>query len=134
MKKTAVVIILFVFCNILVLVSKYFYSDDISTGTFPGDLVVTEGSYTGRGAGFVSDIVVEVVFERIDSGQTVMSMISVLESDEVGNYWTPVKDKIITEVLKNQHTDIDSVTGATESSQGLLEAIKNARKKAISRY
>lgn len=134
MKKIAVIIILFILCNILVLINKYSYKDDTGTATFSEELIIKEGSYTGRGAGFADDIVVEVVFEKINSGQPVMTGIRVVESDEVGKYWDPVKDKIITEVLKNQSADIDSVTGATESSLGLLEAIKDARKRAISRY
>ena len=37
---------------------------------------------------------------------------------------------VVKNVLKNQNTDVDTVSGATYSSKGLLGAIKNALKQA----
>ena len=61
--------------------------------------------------------------------------IRVVKCEEVGKYWRPVKKRVIEEVIKRQSAEgIDTVTGATESSQGLIEAIKDAQEKAIRRY
>ena len=41
-------------------------------------------------------------------------------------YFSQAKSAIIDEVIKTQSTDVSTVSGATYSSQGLIEAIKNA--------
>ena len=56
--------------------------------------------------------------------------IRITGADEIKSHWIKVKNRIIDEVLQRQSTKVDLVTGATESSRGLLEAIENARKKS----
>lgn len=90
------------------------------------------GRYAGIGKGFVDKISVEIVYEKNSRGEVVMTEINILESSEIRKYWIIARDTVIREVLRRQDTSVDAVTGATESSRGLLEAIENARKKAYS--
>ena len=87
--------------------------------------------FTGKGKGFVGDIEVMVFFESENASmEVVMTKIEIIKSEEIRAKWLLAKKKIIEKVLSSQSLDVDVVTGATASSKGLLEAIKDARKKA----
>ena len=131
MKKIIVVIILIIIVSLLNYIDKNVVND--RSYELPVEITAQEGTYTGKGEGFVSEIIVEVTFKKID-GKVVMTDIKVMKSDEIKKYWVLAKENIISEVLKKQDVDIDAVSGATQSSIGLLEAIKDARKKSIIRY
>lgn len=56
-------------------------------------------------------------------------------ASSLSGYQPPVyaaqeQSETVKNVLKNQNTDVDTVSGATYSSKGLLGAIKNALKQA----
>ncbi|MFH1415223.1 MAG: FMN-binding protein [Elusimicrobiota bacterium] len=96
------------------------------------EYIINTGRYTGTGKGFVDKISVEIVYEKNSQGEIIMTEINILDSSEIRNYWIIARDTVIREVLRRQDTSVDAVSGATESSHGLLEAIENARKKAYS--
>ena len=92
-----------------------------------------EGVYTGVGEGFAGEIKLEVRFERVDSnvkGDVEITGIQVLYSEDIERYWNPVLDKLKPAVIEKQTTDIDAVTGATSSSRGFLNAVRDAKRKA----
>ncbi len=90
-----------------------------------------EGVYRGTARGFVSDIEVEVKFERSKPGEEVrMTRISVVSSREVKRYWDKVLEELKPLVLETQSTSVDAVTGATGSSRGFLEAVEDAKRRA----
>ena len=87
--------------------------------------VYKSGTYTGIGQGKNGDIKLKIKFskERIES-------ISVIESNETKGICEPAFEKIPAAVIQDQTLNIDTVTGATMSSHGLLEAVADAVTKA----
>ncbi len=80
-----------------------------------------DGSYTGSGSGFYNDIEIEVVIEdgRITS-------IEVISHEDVPDNAEPAFEKLISDILASQSTEQDTVSGATYSSEGFLEALEDA--------
>lgn len=133
MKKLISIIIVIVAGNILIYVHKS--TRVVMVNDREADIEsLKEGTYTGTGKGFIDDIVVEVMFEKRNFNVVPnMTRITIIKADEVEKYWAKVREKIISEVLKEQNININSVTGATKSGHGLLEAIQDARKRAHKR-
>ena len=90
-------------------------SQDQSTST-TGTVPYKEGIYYGTAEGYSGDVSVAVVIQ-----EHMIKAILVTETSD---------DDVVKNVLKNQNTDVDTVSGATYSSKGLLGAIKNALKQA----
>lgn len=85
-----------------------------------------DGEYTGEGYGYSPGLKVSV---KIESGK--IADVSILEHNEVGEmFYGPAFDIVTNEIVKNQSTDIDSVSGATLSSNGIREAVNDALSKA----
>ncbi|MBQ8515102.1 MAG: FMN-binding protein [Ruminococcus sp.] len=92
------------------------------TGTFP----CPDGVYLGTGEGYRSEITVAVSLK----GGTIDTIL-VLDEDEDEPFFQKA-EVIVDAVLKKQTTDVDTVSGATFSSEGILEAISNALNAASS--
>ena len=90
-------------------------ADTESSGLFP------DGTYTGTGRGFRGDINVTV---NVDNG--VITDITVNSYQDDKEFFSRAQSGIIDAMLQTQSTDVDTVSGATFSSSGLIEAIKNA--------
>lgn len=85
-----------------------------------------DGTYTGEADGFGGKISVEVVIEK---GK--MTKIDILLAEgEDGAYLTMAKE-VIPAILENQSPEVDSISGATFSSNGIKEAVKQALQKAV---
>ena len=77
---------------------------------------------TGSGKGYAGDVVVEVVVDG-----DVIKSITVVESNDTPGLSDDAFDTIIAAVLKNQSVEgVDVVSGATGSSNGILDAIRAA--------
>ncbi|SMP61403.1 FMN-binding protein [Anoxynatronum buryatiense] len=77
---------------------------------------------TGSGQGYASQITVEVTMD----GDTITG-IEVVESDDTPGLSDGAFDAVIEAVLANQSAEgVDMVSGATGSSEGVLNAIKEA--------
>ena len=86
-----------------------------------------DGSYTGVGRGASSDIKVEVV---VKSGK--IQDIKLVEQKETATLIQGVQENIIPEIIKKQGTEgIDTLSGATNSSKGALDAVNKALEQAI---
>ncbi len=83
-----------------------------------------DGTYTGSGQGYKSTITVEVT---ISGGK--ITAIDVVSQDDDEPYFSNAKT-LISQVIAKQSTSVDTVSGATYSSKGILVAIKNALDKA----
>lgn len=79
-----------------------------------------DGTYTGSGTGFTGTITVQVT---ISGGK--MTDIQIVSSEDSGSWFESAKG-VIQRVLNAQSTDVDVVSGATYSSRGILQAIRNA--------
>lgn len=92
-----------------------------------GKVPYEEGIYYGTGEGYAGDIQLAVVIQ-----DKTIKAILVTECEDDAAFFNRAKS-IINEVLKNQTTDlsgIDTVSGATYSSNGIIEALKEAFKAA----
>ena len=91
-----------------------------TTGTVP----YKEGIYYGTAEGYSGEVSVAVVIQE----HTIKAILVTKTSDDEA-FFNRAMD-VVKNVLKNQNTDVDTVSGATYSSKGLLGAIKNALKQA----
>ena len=83
-----------------------------------------DGTYTGSGQGFKSTITVAVT---ISDGKIVA--IEIVSAGDDEPYFSNAKG-LISSVIAAQSTSVDTISGATYSSKGILVAIKNALEKA----
>lgn len=86
------------------------------------DGLYNDGTYTGTGQGFGGDIEVEVVVE----GGNISEM-NVTDHQETDGISDPAFEGIKEQLLEKQSVEgIDTVSGATSTSDGLIEAITDA--------
>ena len=80
-----------------------------------------DGVYTGSAQGFRGDTEVSVT---VESGA--ITGIKVLSYKDDQEFFTKAKNTIIANILKLQSADVDTVSGATFSSKGLIDAVADA--------
>ncbi|MGM9677253.1 MAG: FMN-binding protein [Butyricicoccus sp.] len=85
----------------------------------------TDGEYTGTAAGFGGDITVKVTIK----GGKITDIAIVSAEKETPSYLKRAKT-VIDRILETQSTEVDVVSGATYSSNGIINAVKNALIKA----
>lgn len=83
-----------------------------------------DGTYTGTGKGFKGTVTAKVT---ISGGK--IKTIDVSGSDDAA-YFGKAKNGIINKMISSQSTNVDTVSGATYSSNGIITAVRNALKKA----
>lgn len=84
-----------------------------------------DGSYQGTGNGFDGTIVVKVT---VQSGT--ISDIEIVEAKSEDAAYLDNAKKIINTMIQNQTSNVDVASGATYSSNGIIEAVQNALKEA----
>lgn len=84
-----------------------------------------DGTYFGTGKGFAGNLTVKVV---ISSGK-IESIVITDTSD--GSEFIKKASSILSAIVKGQSTNVDTVSGATYSSVGIIEAVRNALKQAV---
>lgn len=100
-------------------------SSDDNNSTVTGTVPYKEGIYYGTAEGYSGDVSVAVVIQ----GKTIKAILITENSDDEA-FFNRAMD-VVKKVIKTQKTDdVDTVSGATYSSKGLLNAIKNALKQA----
>ena len=85
-----------------------------------------DGKYEGSGVGFKSTIKVEV---EVKGGK--IESIKVIENGDDHDYFEKAKT-LMQSIISKQTTKVDSVSGATFSSNGIKSAVRSALKKASS--
>ena len=83
-----------------------------------------DGTYYGSGTGFGGPLKVMV---EISGGK--IASIQIVENSDGSDYISKAAS-LIDSIIAKQSTNVDTVSGATYSSKGLLNAIKNALKQA----
>ena len=89
--------------------------EEVSTGAF------TDGEYEGTGKGLMGDIKVNVI---VKDGK--IAEVVVLEHTETAGVCDPAIEQIPAAIVENQTADVDVVSNATFTSNGIIEAVKNA--------
>jgi uncharacterized protein with FMN-binding domain len=87
----------------------------------PGPYALADGEYSGTGRGHKGDIDVTVT---IVNG--FITSIRVDSNRETQKYFNRAETKTIDRVLAAQDVNVDTVSGATHSSRGILQAISDA--------
>ncbi len=82
-----------------------------------------DGVHEGTGRGFGGDIKVEV---EVKDGEIVR--VEILEHGETANISDPAIEGIPKAIVEAQSTEIDTVSGATTSSKGIIKAVEDALK------
>ncbi|MCK8817359.1 DUF4198 domain-containing protein [Natroniella sulfidigena] len=85
------------------------------------DAAWQDGTYTGIGAGRGGNIELEVT---VSDG--VITAIEILEHNETTEISDPAFEEIPTAIKEAQSTDVELVSGATSTSQGIIEATEVA--------
>lgn len=94
-------------------------SIDISDGQY------TDGVYEGTASGYAQGLNVQVT---ISSGK--ISNIEIVNHNETPGFYENAFNTVPSEIIQNQSTDVDTVSGATYSSVGIINAVNNALSKA----
>ncbi len=85
----------------------------------------TPGEYTGTGKGNNGPIVLKVTFS-----ETAIQKIEIVEQAETENLAKPVFETFPEIIIGNQSLNVDAVSGSTRSSEGFLEAVRDAVRQA----
>ena len=94
----------------------------LAANSFGGNIVaVPDGVYEGVGAGYRGPIHVQVCI----TGGNIIE-IAVMDSTEDRFVGGEAIEELLELVIQYNTTDIDVISGATESSKGFLEAVDNA--------
>lgn len=87
----------------------------------------TDGTYTGEGQGASGKIKVEV---KVDKGE--ISEINLVEHNETKTLVDGVKDNVIPDIIEKQSVEgVEAIAGATNSSNGVIEAVSKALETAV---
>jgi len=82
----------------------------------------TDGTYTGTGQGYGGELEVEVTIENDEI--TGIEVVSHQETEGLGD---AAFDDVISQIIENQSTDdVEAVSGATESSNAVIDAVNDA--------
>ena len=85
-----------------------------------GSFNLEDGVYKGTGTGYAGDITVSVLIKD----KQIVS-IDILSSSDDAAFFTRAK-AVIDKIIEGQTLDVDTVSGATFSSRGIISAVKNA--------
>ncbi len=99
-------------------------TEDDNTSVPSGNFPYKEGIYYGTAEGYNGDIEVAVVLQDKS-----IKAVLVTKNNDDERFFNRAME-VVKNVMKKQSTDVDVVSGATYSSNGLLNAIKNALKEA----
>lgn len=89
------------------------------------DLTMEAGIYNGKAQGMNGEIEVKVKVSESE-----IESIEIISEDETDGITDSVFEEIPAEIIANQSFSVDIISGATFASEGLIEAVKNAVKKA----
>lgn len=95
-----------------------------SVSTVQDASAYADGTYYGTGTGFSGALTVEVV---ISGGK--ISSIQIIDTSD-GDSYIQSASGLISNIIATQSTNVDTVSGATYSSAGIIEAVRNALSQA----
>ncbi len=81
----------------------------------------TDGTFEGKAAGYNGNVYVSV---RVEGGK--ITDIQITKHSEDEEYYMDAKTQVIADILEKQSTDVDTVSGATSTSDAIILAVKRA--------
>ena len=94
-------------------------------GCFERELKYMSGTYIGESEGYYSKLIVEVVVDDYN-----ILSIEIIESEEPPILADIVFEKLPPKIIKKNGGDVDVVSGATYTSQALINAVNKALEEA----
>lgn len=85
----------------------------------------TDGTYEGSGTGFRGDMKLSVVVK-----DGIISAVSVVSSDDDAEFFEKAMNQIVPQIIQTQSAEVDAVSGATYSSDGIIQSVKSALSQA----
>lgn len=85
-----------------------------------------DGVYRGEAEGFGGDIIVDVTIKNAE-----ISDIELVSAEGEDTSYLNMAETIIPEIIEEQSTDVDVISGATFSSTGIKNAVQNALEKMV---
>ena len=98
---------------------------DSADSTDTADQIYKNGTYTGDGQGFGGNIQVQITI-----ADDTLTDIQVVSAEKEDSAYLSQGKAVIDRILEAQSTDVDTVSGATFSSTGILMAVEDALGKA----
>lgn len=98
---------------------------DSADSTDTADQVYKDGTYIGDGQGFGGNIQVQIII-----ADDTLTDIQVVSAEKEDSAYLSQGKAVIDRILEAQSTDVDTVSGATFSSTGILMAVEDALGKA----
>lgn len=89
------------------------------------DSPYADGTYTGEAQGYGGTVAVELT---VENGKITDLTITSAEKEDMA--YLDAASAVIDSILEQQSTDVDTVSGATFSSNGILHAAEDALRKA----
>ncbi|MGB4659931.1 MAG: FMN-binding protein, partial [Mobilitalea sp.] len=86
---------------------------------------LADGTYEGTGSGFRGETTVNVTVS-----EGIISEIQIVSTDDDAKYMNKASNQMIADMISTQTAEVDTVSGATYSSNGLIEAVKEALSQA----
>ena len=96
-----------------------------SEETDDSDNVYKNGTFQGSGTGYGGTITVQVTLEN-----DTITAVSVVSAPGEDSAYLSQGENVINSIISEQSTDVDTISGATFSSTGILEAVNDALSKA----
>ena len=84
-----------------------------------------DGEYLGKASAYNGNVEVKVT---ISGGK--ITAIDIVKTKDDEEYFFDAQKKVIPEILEKQSTDVDTVAGATTSSEGIAHAVQKALEEA----
>ena len=84
-----------------------------------------DGTFTGAASGYHGTVKVSVTIKK-----NKIKSIKILENHDDATYFNRAKATLLPLMIKKQSTNVDAVSGATFSSNGIIKAVRNALSKA----
>ena len=81
----------------------------------------SDGVWEGEGMGLNGAVRVKVIVE-----EGIVTDIKILEHEDDEPYFSDASQAIIPAIIENQSVDVDVISGATFSSEGIIDAVKDA--------
>ena len=104
---------------------------DDSQDTTPSIDTTTEnykdGTYTGTASGYAPNLTVDVT---VSGGK--ITNIEIVSHNESPGFYERAFETVPEEIISSQSTDVDTVSGATFSSKGIINAVEDALQDASS--
>lgn len=90
-------------------------------------IIYKDGTYTGEATGYQPGLIVSVTIKNNE-----IAAVEVTDHNEVNSrFWTSPVKYIPGWIIEAQDTDVDTITGATYTSVGIINAVNDALRKAL---